>query len=186
MVPLGSLLLPILVGTVVVFFLSFLFHMVLGHHRKDFAKLANEDAVMNALRAYKIPPGDYVMPCGSGPSSMKDPLFLEKMKQGPVAVMTFMGGDTSMGKPLIQWFIFCVVVSVFAAYIAGSALPPGAAYLEVFRFAGTTAFVGYALAQWQNSIWYKRKWSTTLKNNLDGLVYGLFTGGVFGAMWPGA
>jgi hypothetical protein len=48
--------------------------------------------------------------------------------------------------PLAQWFVYCVVVGVFAGYIAGRALPPGARYLSVFRFAGCTAFVGYALA----------------------------------------
>jgi hypothetical protein len=187
MVSLGSLLLPILVSAVVVFFLSWLFHMVLPHHRSDWKKLPDEDGAMNALRPFNIPPGDYMMPCGSGPASMKDPAFLDKFKKGPVIVMTVLpAGQMAMGKSLIQWFIFCVVISIFAAYIAGHALPPGAHYLEAFRFAGCTAFAGYALAQWQDSIWYKRKLSTTLKNNFDGLVYALFTGGVFGAMWPAA
>ena len=40
------------------------------------------------------------------------------------------------------------------------------------------------MAQFQDSIWYKRKWTTTMKNVFDGLIYGLFTGGIFGAMWP--
>lgn len=187
MVSLGSLLLPILVSAVVVFFLSWLFHMVLRHHVSDWRKLPNEDGVMNALRSFDIPPGDYMMPCGTGPASMKDPAFLEKFKKGPVIIMTVMpAGHMGMGKSLIQWFIFCVIVSVFAAYVAGHALAAGANYLEVFRFTGCTAFVGYALAQWQDSIWYKRKWSTTLKNNIDGLIYALFTGGVFGSMWPSA
>ena len=185
MVSLGSLLLPVLIASVVVFFLSWLSHMLLKYHQSDFPKLPNEDGVMDALRRFDIPPGDYMMPCGSGPESMKDPAFLEKLKKGPVILMTVLPkSGFGMGKSLIQWFTFCVVVSVFAGYIAGQALPAGASYLEVFRFAGCTAFIGYAMAQWQDSIWYKRKWSTTLKNNIDGLVYGLFTGGVFGAMWP--
>lgn len=187
MVSLGSLLLPTLVSAVVVFFLSWLIHMMLRYHKNDWVKLANEDAVMDALRKFDIPPGDYMMPCGTGPESMKDPAFLDKFKKGPVAIMTFMPpGRMAMGKSLTQWFIFCFVVSVFAAYIAGHALPPGAHYLEVFRFAGCTAFAGYALAQAQDSIWYHRSWGTTLRNMFDGLLYGLFTGGVFGSMWPSA
>ena len=186
MVSLGSLLLPTLVSAVVVFFLSWISHMLLKYHQSDFVKLPNEDAVMDAMGKFNIPAGDYMMPCGSGPESMKDPAFLEKLKKGPVIVMTVLpAAGWGMGKSLIQWFVFCLVVSLFAGYIAGQALPAGAPYLQVFRFAGCTAFLGYAMAQWQDSIWYKRKWSTTLKNNLDGLVYGLFTGGVFGAMWPG-
>jgi hypothetical protein len=76
------------------------------------------------------------------------------------------------------------VVSLFAAYIAGRAAGPGTEYLVVFRFAGTTAFVAYGLALWQNSIWYKRSWTTTLKSNLDALIYGMLTGGMFGWLWP--
>jgi hypothetical protein len=185
MVALSSLLLPILLSAVVVFFLSFLIHMVLKYHRSDYGKLSNEDGVMDALRKFDIPPGDYMMPNCTSPKAMKDPAFVEKFKKGPVIVMTVMpAGQMTMGKSLVQWFIFCVIVSVFAAYIAGNALPAGTDYLQVFRFAGCTAFAGYALAQLQDSIWHKRKWSTTFKHIFDGLVYALFTGGVFGAMWP--
>jgi hypothetical protein len=182
-----SLWLPILVSVVVVFFLSWLIHMVLRYHNKDWAKLPNEDGVMNALRSFNVPPGDYMMPCGSGPESMKDPAFIEKFKQGPVAVMTFMpAGKWNMGKSLMQWFLFCLLVTVFAGYVGSRALPAGSPYLDVFRFTGTTAFASFALGQFQDSIWYPRKWSTTLKNAFDGLVYGCFVGGVFGSMWPGA
>jgi hypothetical protein len=54
----------------------------------------------------------------------------------------------------------------------------------VFRFAGATAFIGYAAALWQNTIWYKRALSTTLKSTFDGLVYALVTAGTFGWLWP--
>jgi hypothetical protein len=54
----------------------------------------------------------------------------------------------------------------------------------VFRFAGTTAFIGYSVALWQMSIWYRRAWSTTIKATVDGLIYALLTAGVFGWLWP--
>jgi hypothetical protein len=28
------------------------------------------------------------------------------------------------------------------------------------------------------------KWTTTLKSNIDSLIYGFLTGGVFGWLWP--
>ena len=83
-----------------------------------------------------------------------------------------------------MWFVYLLVVSYFAAYIASRALAPGAYYLEVFRFAGATAFIGYAVALWQMSIWYHRSWGTTIRNTIDGLIYGLLTAGVFGWLWP--
>ncbi len=75
-------------------------------------------------------------------------------------------------------------MSIFAAYIASRAVDPGADYLAVFRFVGTSAFIGYALALWQDAIWWDRAVSSTLKSTLDGLIYGLLTAGVFGWLWP--
>lgn len=185
MVPIVSLWMPILLSAVIVFVASSLLHMVLPLHRSDYRKLPSEDDVMAALRRFSIPPGDYLVPCSTTPKEMNDPGFVGKMTKGPVAVMTVMrSGRPSMAAPLAQWFVYSLVVGVFAAYIAGRALGPGAHYLAVFRFAGATAFVGYSLALWQNTIWFKRNWVVTLKSTFDGLIYGLLTGGVFGWLWP--
>ena len=116
---------------------------------------------------------------------MKSASYQEKFKQGPVLTMTITpAGHNFMGTALMKWFIYCLVVSLFAAYLASRALPAGAPYLEVSRFASTTAFIGYGLALWQNSIWYRRKWTTTLKANIDAVVYGFLTGGAVGWLWP--
>ena len=185
MVPVLSLWLPILLSAVLVFIASSIIHMVLPFHRNDYKSLPDEDGVMDALRKFGISPGDYLFPCVKSPKEMKYPAFIEKRKKGPVGMMTVMeGGEVTMGPQLAQWFVYCVVVGIFAAYVAGRALPVGAHYLAVFRFAGVTAFVGYALALWQNTIWYKRAWATTLRSTIDGLVYGLLTAGVFGWLWP--
>lgn len=185
MVPLISLWLPILLSAIIVFVASSILHMVLTYHRNDFRTVPDEDEVMDALRKFNIPPGDYMMPYAGSPKEMNSPAFLDKMNKGPVAVMTVMAsGPPSMAKNLLQWFFYCLVVSIFSAYIAGRALTPGAEYLSVFRFAGTTAFLAYAAALWQNSIWWKRAWGTTLKSTFDGLVYALLTAGTFGWLWP--
>ena len=185
MVPVMSLWLPILISAVFVFVASSVIHMMLPYHKSDYGKVPAEDDVMDALRKFNVPPGDYMVPrCGS-PNEMKAPAFVEKMNKGPVIVMTVMpNGPWSMGSNLAQWFVYCVVVGIFAAYLTGRSVGPGTSYLEVFRFAGATAFTGYALALWQDSIWYKRAWSTTIKNTFDGLVYGLLTAGTFGWLWP--
>lgn len=184
MVPLMSLWIPIVLASVLVFLASFVIHMVLPFHRGDYEKLPSEDQAMDALRGLGVPPGNYMMPHAGTPKAMKDPAFKEKWERGPVAFVIVFGKGASMGKSLVQWFVYTLVVGVFAAYITGRALGPGAEYLDVFRFAGCTAFVGYSLALWQNSIWYKIKWSTTIKNTIDGFVYGLLTAGAFGWLWP--
>jgi hypothetical protein len=185
MVPLMSLWIPILVSAVFAFVASSVIHMMLGYHDSDHAKLPLESDVLDALRKFNIPPGDYTMPHATGMSAMKNPEYVEKMNKGPVVMMTVMrNGMVEMGPMMVAWFVFCVVVSVFAAYIASHALQQGATYLEVFRYVGATAFMGYALALWQESIWFKRKLSTTIKNTFDGLVYAMLTAGVFGWLWP--
>jgi hypothetical protein len=185
MVTILSLWLPILLSAVFVFIVSSILHMFLRYHESDFKKVPSEDEVQESLRKFNIPPGDYMLPCGEGMKSMKDPAFIEKMTKGPVALVTVMkSGPPSMAGNLILWFLYIVLVSIFAAYITSRALEPGAHYLQVFRFAGATAFFGYSVALLQNSIWYSRKWSSTIKSMFDGFIYALVTAGTFGWLWP--
>jgi hypothetical protein len=185
MVPITSLWLPILLSAVIVFVVSSLIHMVLGYHKHDILPLPKEDDVMAALRPFNIPPGDYGIP---RPASMKDirsPEFEAKQKKGPVAFMTVLPtGNMSMGGPMVLWFVYSIVISIFAAYVASRAVGPSANYLMVFRFVGTTAFMGYAMALPQQSIWYRRNWFTTLRLMFDGLIFACFTAGTFGWLWP--
>jgi hypothetical protein len=187
MVGLASLWLPILLASVLVFVASSIIHMFLPYHRNDFGKIPDEDRVLDALRGFSIPPGDYMFPnAGGDPNVLKSEEFRERARKGPVGVLTvFPSGDPfAMGAQMTQWFLYCVLVSVFAGYLTSRAVGPATDYLQVFRFAGTTAFAAYALALLQRSIWYKQPWSTTLKNVFDGLIYALLTAGTFGWLWP--
>jgi hypothetical protein len=159
--------------------------MILRYHSNDFRKFPDEDAAAEALRELNLSPGEYMLPHASSMKEMSTPEFQAKVAKGPGAILTIWpGGRPSMVTNLTQWFLYSVVVGIFAAYVAGRALGPGAPYLSVFRFVGVTAFACYAVAGWQNSIWYKRSWTTTLKNTFDGLLYALLTAGTFGWLWP--
>lgn len=185
MVGLTSLVVPILVSAVIVFVASSVMHMVLPYHKGDFRAVPNADGVQDALRPFNIAPGDYMLPRPSSMAQMKEPAFQEKLKKGPVMMMTVMpNGPGSMGTSLALWFAYSVVVSFLSAYISGRALATGANYLQVFRFVGSTAFLSYSMALLQNSIWYRRNWATTLTSVFDGLVYALLTAGTFGWLWP--
>ncbi|PJA98720.1 MAG: hypothetical protein CO128_05820 [Ignavibacteriales bacterium CG_4_9_14_3_um_filter_30_11] len=181
---LSALWLPILVSAAVVFLASSVIHMMFTYHKNDFQKLQDENEVMNTLRSLNISPGSYHFPfCGTS-KEMKEPAQVEKMNNGPVGMLTvFENGMPKMGKYLFQWFLFCIVVSIFAAYIAFHALPVGGSYLEIFRFVGCTAFIGYSLAVWQGYIWLKKSFRYVFFSTFDGLIYGLLTAGVFGWLW---
>jgi len=62
MVSIVSLWLPILLSAVVVFIISSVLHTVFTHHNSDFKRHPAEDQVMDDLRKYKTPPGDYMIP----------------------------------------------------------------------------------------------------------------------------
>lgn len=185
MVELTSLWLPILLSAVVVFIVSSIIHMVTPWHKGDYKKIPDEGKVLDALRPFNIPTGDYMAPLASGMDDMKSPEFAEKIKKGPVVILTIRPNEMwKMGPTLGLWFLYSVVVGFFAAYIASHALAADAHYLQVFRFVGASAFMGYTFALWQFSIWYGRSWSTTIKATIDGLLYALLTAGVFGWLWP--
>jgi hypothetical protein len=185
MVSLGSLWLPILVSAVLVFGVSAIIHMVLKYHNSDYKPLPNEDAVRSAIRAGNPAPAQYVIPYCSDMKDMEKPEMKQKYTEGPVAVMNLMrSGAPNMGKYLSQWFVFILCASFFIAYVAAHSIPPGTAYLEVFRVVGAVGFLAYAAGQVPESIWMGRPWKVTVKNVVDGLVYALVTAGTFGWLWP--
>src|SRR5436190_23321698 len=133
MIPLTALWLPILLAAVIVFFASSIMHMVLWYHKSDYRKLPDEDRVTDAMRSAGVTQGPaYFFPYFSF-KEMKSALVIEKMKRGPVGLLTVLPiGRPSMGKNMVQWFLYCVVISIFAAYLSGRLLPPGTAFLQVF------------------------------------------------------
>src|SRR5256712_3679886 len=185
MTGLTALWLPILLSAVLVFVVSSAIHMVSPWHKSDYPRVPDEDKLRDALRPLAIPPGDYMVPRPKTREEMRSPGFADKIKQGPNLIVTVIpNGPWSMRQSLTLWFLYAVVVGAFAGYVAGRALPPGAEFGRVFRFAGVTAFVGYAVALWQMSIWYRRAWSTTIKASVDGVIYALLTAGGVGPLWP--
>jgi len=64
MVPVMSLVLPIVISAVVVFVASSIIHMVLPYHKGDMRVIpaGKEDEVLDALRRINIPPGQYGAP----------------------------------------------------------------------------------------------------------------------------
>jgi hypothetical protein len=184
MVPLTALWLPILLAAVIVFVASSIMHMVLPYHKTDYQRLPDEDKVLAALRAADLKRGLYFFPYCTQ-KEMKSPAMIEKYKQGPVGMLTvFPSGPPAMPKFLAMWFVYCLVIGFFVAYLTGHTVAPGAHYLAVFRVAGTAAFLGYGLGHLVNSIWAGQPWSVTIKHVIDGLVYGLLTAGTFGWLWP--
>lgn len=185
MISLVDLWLPTVVAAVLVFVVSSILHMVFKYHHKDFRPLPKESETLASLRGLGLTPGLYFFPFCADHKDMAKPEMIERYNKGPVGMMTVMpSGAPAMGKFLGLWFVFCLVVGVFVAYLAGRTLAPGAHYLAVFRFTGTVAFMAFGLGHVTDSIWKGQPWSATVKALFDGLVYALVTAGTFGWLWP--
>ncbi len=174
-----ELWLPILVSAVVVFVMSALVWTVLPWHKSDFSKTGDEEAVRSALKGSS--PGFYMVPYCMDPAELKNDAVAKKYTEGPQAYITILpNGLPKMGGKLALSFVNNLIVGIVCAYVVSRTLAPAAPYLEVFRIAGTVAFVAYGLGYIQDSIWFGRPWSITAKSFFDALLYALLTGGVFG------
>ena len=187
MVWLTSLWLPILVAAVGVFLVSFITHMVLPYHRSDMRKVPadKEDGVLDALRRAGLPPGDYAAPHAGSAAGMKDPVFIAKATKGPLVLMTVSpGAPPSMGPYLGLWFVYCLVISAVSAYVVWRVFGTDGSFRAVFKLGCVVSALSYGMALPQHSIWYRRRWATTLKSMFDSVLFGLATGAAFAYLWP--
>src|SRR5438094_9580959 len=81
MIPLTALWLPVLVSAVIVFFASFIMHMVLGYHKSDYRQLPDEDRVTDSLRNAGVTRGpNYFFPYRKF-EEIKSPSVIENIKR---------------------------------------------------------------------------------------------------------
>lgn len=185
MLSLPSLWLPILLSAVFVFVASSLIHMVFKWHNSEYLKLPNEDEVRAAIRKESPGPGQYVLPHCLDMKDMGSEEMKKKYVDGPIGLLTLKAsGMPKMGPSLIAWFLFTVVVSLFAGYIGYVTLPAKTHYLTVFRVVGSAAFMAYGLGAIPGAIWMGRPCRAVCKEIVDAIIYALLTAGTFGWLWP--
>ena len=174
-----SLWLPILVSAVVVYVAGAAIWMAMPWHKKEWHETADEEAVRAALKG--CPAGMYTIPNVCDQADFKKPEVQQKFVDGPTAFITVVpSGLPKMGGKLVMMFAYNLVVAIVCAYMVSRTLPADANYLAVFRISGTVAFIAYGMAYIQESIWFGRRWSSTLLTFFDALIYGVLTGGIFG------
>jgi len=185
MVSLAQLWLPIVLSSVFVFIASSILHMVLKFwHMPDCSGFSNESEVGEAMRKGGASAGMYMIPYCK-PEAMKEPATQDKFKQGPVGVIFLrQPGMMNMGAFLGQWFAFCVIVSLFAAFLGIHTMGAGTPYKHVFGVVGISTFMAYALGSVPNAIWWGHPWKSQIKHMIDGAIYAGLTAGTFGWLWP--
>jgi len=179
---LASLILPIVLSTVALFFASFLSWMVLELHKKDWSPLEKEDDVMAALASFNLPVGSHLFPFAKTHADMKSEAFQKKYAAGPRGIITIMPA-ANMGALLGMTILYFFVCSFLLAYLATIAFKPGAEFMEVFRFIFTAAFMTFVAAMISHSIWFKAR---IVGHLIESLAYAAITAAIFAALWPKA
>jgi len=178
--------LPIIVSAVVVFIASSLAWMVLPHHKADVRALPDEAELTAVLEKLKLPPGTYMWPNCEDAREMSSEAFQARFEAGPWGSINILPDKPNMGKNLAGVFLFYLVLSVLVAYVTGEAREPGAGFAPVFQIAATVAIIGYCFGSIPNAIFFGKPLRFMVTDFVDGLVYGILTGIVFAALWPGA
>jgi len=176
---LSALWMPILASAVLVWFASFLMHMVFPHHKSEFSGLPDEDKFNAAMEG--VPSGLYMFQWCK-PSEMNDPEKKARVAKGPNGILAIWPGPVNMGQNLISTLLFYVVVGVFVAYIGWHGINPDDPYLTRFRICGAAAFAAHGLGWMSFFIWFR--YGKFWPNLFDSLVYTALTAGTFAWLWP--
>ena len=177
-----SLILPIVLSGVALFFASFLSWMVLQLHKQDWVKLAQEDKFMEGVQGCDISPGSYMFPGFNSKAEMMSEEYAKKEKVGPHGIMTVFG-PIRMGRNLGLTFVYFLVASFCLAYLTRLALEPGADFMTVFRFVSTAGFLTFFSAIVPHAVWFKCR---IVGHLIESIAYAAIIGAIFGAMWPAA
>jgi len=138
---------------------------------------------MQALRGFDIPPGDYVVPCPGSMKELSSRAFIDRGERPRGIHDRREERHPAMGAQLVQWFLYCVVVGIFAAYIASAhwrRVRP-TARLPVRRLHRLRRLLPGALAEHDL---VQASLGRHAQEHDRRLIYGLLTAGTLGWLWP--
>lgn len=181
-----DLWLPILVATIVGFFLSFLMWAVLPHHQGDVKFSPDQDKLMDFVRTSNVEPGVYMFPNCADRKDFQKPENVEKFNAGPWGTLSVWGSKPNMGRNMALTILYFFLVSLLVAYVTGQARGTGSDFLAVFQVASTGAILAHVLGGAPGGIWFGKRLRYFITDAIDGLVYAIATGAVFALMWPAA
>jgi hypothetical protein len=153
-----KILLGGLVGGVVVFVMSGIFHMATNLGETGIKVFPNEDAVLSNLRSSIPDSGLYIFPgadMSAQKSSASQAAYLEKYKNGPTGILAYTrgGNDLQFGKLLVNQFLFSLVAGLIVAWILGATVSSTTYGSRVLIVCLASLFGGmvYTLPYWN---WY--------------------------------
>ena len=190
---LTHLWLPILASAAAVWVASALAWMLVGHHKRDWREVPNEDEFIATVKRMGIPPGSYGFPEFrrlEGLTGEEKRAKWDEMQQRPIGLLR-VWGPISMGRSMTLTFVVFLAASALIGYLGWNALPHGAAagearpgFAKTMQVIGTAGVLAYCVAGLPNDIWFQRSRREIATGLVDGVAFGLITGAVFAWLWP--
>lgn len=175
---------PILVASVAGFFLSFLTWAVLRHHDADVKYCADQHRVLDLVKNSTLEPGVYIFPSCADRKDFRNPEMQELFNAGPWGTLSIWPGKPNMARNMALTLGYFFLVSLLVAYLTAIARPAGSDFLAVFQVATTAAILANVLGGMPNGIWFGKRLRFFITDALDGVLYSVGAGAVFGLMWP--
>jgi len=174
-----------IIGAVVVFIVSSLWHTVLGLGEIGIKTVPNEDAVQTALRSVITEPGFYIFPApnmtAGRTKEQKQADFASyqaKYRQGPRGILIYSPGGTDFNFPkaMLNQFIFNLAAALILAWIlaAGAAGTTYGTRVLIVFLASIFAGIVILLPYWN---WYEFPLSYVL-GDIAGWAVSWFCGGL--------
>ncbi|MBC7854728.1 MAG: hypothetical protein IAF94_14955 [Pirellulaceae bacterium] len=109
-----------IVGGILVFFMGFVEHELLGWGSRTFSAVAKDDEFREQIKSHNLPPAMYAFP--PMPKDKSDPAemdaFIKKWTTGPSGFLIVAPpGDMNMGLILGLEFLTCTIAALIAAWI---------------------------------------------------------------------
>jgi hypothetical protein len=183
----NDLIAPILLSSVASLVISVFTWRILPFHAREHRYLSSEHELLAALRQSSPSPGIYSFPYrGLFGANTERHDVAANLERGPVGfVVIGKSGAPRIVGPLVQHFLFFLVVTAFTAYIAlMTGLKDGAPFDRVFHVVAIVSTMTLVIGSTPLSIWFSRPWKSWLLQVIDGLACGATTGALFGWLWP--
>ncbi|MDG2020662.1 MAG: hypothetical protein P8J59_01795 [Phycisphaerales bacterium] len=181
-----ALWLPVLAAAISVFFLSFLFWMVLPHHRKDIQALPNEKPIFDAIASLDVPPGLYMWPNCTDTADYRSEEFLDRYRKGPWGTITIRPSMPNFRNNLLITFVVYLGVAACSGGLVHWGLGNGGSFMQVFPPAAIMAFLAYGLGPLCGATFLGKPLRFMVTDLVDGVVMAATNGVVLAALWPAA
>jgi len=178
-----DLWLPIVVAGMGGFFASFLAWAILPHHKPDWRRPPEEDALLAQIRAAGTSPGQYLFPF-SVQHELKDPDVRARWRRGPHGTLVVWPGPPNMGRNLALTVASFLACAFLMAYVLAATIPAGASFGKVFQVAATIGVMAHVFGAIPGGVWFGKPLRAMATDLADGVLYGLVQGLAFAVLWP--